>query len=279
MALKKLPRCLDSNSMITHDIKFVFNNQFLGEPVTISAHKVILSIASDVFETQFYGDVQEPRDEVDIVDASYEAFKAMVEFIYNKKHDWESEDIHFLAEMVYLGEKYILEDLKVEVVEAVDKFQVSQANVLEVATLAERQSHHPNLSKSLYIIAAKFLQKKFNGDINEVIKLFSEVEADSIDPTNSFILHKLMSTISEIPHICNNCKINPCLNGKEPTRLNFVAGARVKIIRGKHFNSGINPIATLERLSRSKTNKFVGKKVTGYISCYFEKGYYLYKCK
>jgi len=251
----------------------------LGEPVTISAHKVILSIASDVFETQFYGDVKEPLDEVDIVDASYEAFKAMVEFIYNKRHDWESEDIHFLADMFYLGEKYILEDLKLEVVEAVNKIQVSQANVLELAALAERQSHHPEFSKSLYISAAKFLQKRFHGDINEVIKLFSEVEADSIDPTNSFILHKLMSTISEIPRICNNCKINPCLDGKEPTRLNFVAGAKVKIVRGKNFNSGINPIATLERLSRSNNKKFVGKKVTGFISCYFGKGCYLFKCK
>ena len=160
MASKKLSRLLESNSIITYDVKFDFNNQLVGESLTISAHKVILSAASDVFETQFYGEVQELGDEVTIVDASYEAFKAMIEFIYDKKHDWESEDLHYLAEIYYLGEKYNLEELKVEVVDAVVKFQVSRANVLEVATLAEKKAHHQILSKALYAIAAKFLLNK-----------------------------------------------------------------------------------------------------------------------
>jgi len=283
MASKNLSRLLECNSIITYDVKFFFNNQFVGEPLTISAHKVILSAASDVFETQFYGEVQELGDEVTIVDASCEAFKAMIEFIYDKKHDWELEDLYFLSEMYYLGEKYNLEDLKIEVVDAVVKFQVSRANVLEVATLAEKQAHHPTLSKSLYAIAAKFLLNKFKSDINYVLKLFSEIEADPNDPTNSFLLHKLIITVNEIrppsQSFCKNCKTNPCLNDKEPTRLNFVGGARIKIVHGRNYNSGINPIATTERMSRSKIYKFVGKKVTGYISCHFGRGSYFYKCK
>eukprot|EP00092_Neocalanus_flemingeri_P087064 GFUD01109802.1.p1 GENE.GFUD01109802.1~~GFUD01109802.1.p1 ORF type:complete len:282 (-),score=72.87 GFUD01109802.1:12-857(-) len=281
MSLMNLSRCLESSSRITPDIFFVFNKECPVEQVTVTAHKVILSIASDVFETQFYGEIPEADGEIDIIDASYEAFKAMIEFIYNKTHNWELYCLHLLAEVYYLGEKYYLDDLKIEVVEAVAKFQVSKDNFLEVATLAEKQSHHPILSEILFQVASKFLQVEFKGEINKVLELFSEVEADPTDPTNSVILHKLMTKVNEIsPHFkrCNNCMTLFCLN-KEVTRLNFVAGARIRIAKGKNYNSGINPHATTERLSRSKTNKFIGKKATGYISGYFGKGYYFYNCQ
>ena len=281
MDLKNLLNSLESNSIITKDVNFVFNNQFLGESVKLPAHKVILSIASDVFKTQFYGNLKEPSDEITIVDASHEAFKLMVEYIYHLKQDWESKDLSIMAEVFYLGEKYQLEDLKLEVVEAVLKCNVDRSNFLEVASMAEKQLQHTNLSKSLYTIAAKFLQKEFKGDIKEVLKLFSEVEADSSDPTNSFILHKLMTALSTLSPIslCQNCKSNACLHDKEPTRLNFVAGAKIKIIGGKNYHDGINPVATLERVSCSKGRKFIGKKVTGYIACYFGDGSYVYMCK
>eukprot|EP00092_Neocalanus_flemingeri_P018543 GFUD01020079.1.p1 GENE.GFUD01020079.1~~GFUD01020079.1.p1 ORF type:complete len:287 (-),score=76.72 GFUD01020079.1:60-920(-) len=282
MSLKNLSRCLESSSRITPDISFVFNKECPVDQKTVTAHKVILSSASNVFETQFYGEIPEADGEIDIVDASYEAFKAMIEFIYNIKHDWEFYCLHLLAEVYYLGEKYYLDDLKIEVVEAVAKFQVSKDNFLEVATLAEKQSHHPILSENLFQVAAKFLQVEFKGEIKKVLELFSEVEIDPTDPTNSFILHKLMTKVNEIsPHYtrCNNCKTMLCLHGKEVTKMNFVAGARIKIAKGKNYNAGINPYATTERLSCSKTNKFLGKKVTGYISCYFGKGSYFYECQ
>jgi len=280
MDLKNLSKCLESNNIITSDVNFVFDDQFFGEPVKLPAHKVILSVASDVFKTQFYGNVKEPSNEIPIVDASYEAFKVMIEYIYHKKQDWEL-DLAIMSEIFYLGEKYQLEDLKLAVVEAVLKCQVNRSNFLEVATMAEKQLQHPTLSKSLYTCAAKFLQKEFKGDIKEVLKLFSEVEADSSDPTSSFILHKLMTALSTMSPLtlCQNCKSNPCLHEKEPTRLNFVTGARIKIIGGKNYHDGINPVATLERVSCSKSRKFIGKRVTGYIGCYFGEGHYLYMCK
>eukprot|EP00092_Neocalanus_flemingeri_P104797 GFUD01134276.1.p1 GENE.GFUD01134276.1~~GFUD01134276.1.p1 ORF type:complete len:220 (-),score=60.61 GFUD01134276.1:26-685(-) len=181
MSLKNLSKCLESNSLITPDVIFIFNKECPIEQKTVSAHKVILSIASDVFETQFYGEVQELDGEIAIIDASYEAFKAMIEFIYNIKHDWKLEGLHFLAEVYYLGEKYKQDDLKMEVMDAVAKFQVSKANFLEVATLAEKQSHHPILSEILFQVASKFLQVEFQGELIKVLELFSEVEAD---PTN-----------------------------------------------------------------------------------------------
>merc|ERR1719186_1206104 len=188
--------------MITHDVKFMFI-QTPDEPASVSAHRVILSIASDVFKTEFYGAIREPDDDIKIVDASYDAFKAMVEFIYDVNHDWKSYSLNFLADMYYLAEKYHLEVLKVEVLAAVGQYQVSRTNFLEVATLAEKQSHHTALSMCLYKMAAQFLQRELNSDFKEVLKLFSEVEADPKDTTNSFVLHKLMTTLNDL------CPLSP----------------------------------------------------------------------
>jgi len=279
MALKNLSRALETTSRILHDVEFVFIDNVFDETLTVTAHKVILSIASDVFEAQFYGNIQEPSDRINISDASFKAFQMMVEYIYNREHAWEKEELSFLAEMYYLGEKYHLDDLKEEILDSVAKHYVNRSNLLEVAILAEKQAQpHPELSKRLYTIAAMFLKTSFNGDIKEVLKLFSEVKADPSDATNSFILHKLMSTLNDIRQICLNCKTIPCLSNSEVTRHRFVAGARIRIVQGKHFHPGIDPYAITERLSKSKPNKFIIKKATGYISCYFGKGSYTYVC-
>ena len=226
MALKNISMCLESNSMITHDVKFVFDNQQTpDEPASVSAHRVILSIASDVFKTEFYGAIREPDDDIKIVDASYDAFKAMVEFIYDMNHDWKSYSLNFLADMYYLAEKYHLDVLKVEVLAAVGQYQVRRTNFLEVATLAEKQSHHTALSKCLYKMAAQFLKRELNSDFKEVLKLFSEVEADPNDTTNSFILHKLMTTLNDLSPPLSpsyNCKNIPCLEDR--LRTNRAAG-------------------------------------------------------
>ena len=52
MALKNLSRALESSSRILHDVEFVFIDNVFDETLTVNAHKVLLSIASDVFEAQ-----------------------------------------------------------------------------------------------------------------------------------------------------------------------------------------------------------------------------------
>lgn len=275
MALKNISRCLSNDSRIAADVEFIFDVD--GKKETVCAHKVILSAASDVFEAQFYGGMQEIGREIFISDTSHKAFKFLVEYIYNIKHDWGLENASFLAEMYDLAEKYHLEDLKRKVLDAVADLQVTKENFLDVAKLAERQSHHNELSRKLYTTSATFLKNTFRGDINEVVRLFSEVEADPTDATNSFILHKLMNIINDLKFSCLNNNF-PCLCSKEPTKDTFMVGARIRIVKGKHFNSGVNPYATLERLSKTKPGVFIAKKATGYISCYFGRGAYFYVC-
>jgi len=273
MALKSISKCLESNSRINTDVEFVFYH----DQKTVSAHRVILSVASDVFEAQFYGGVQDFTTQVLVTDASHTAFQLMVEYIYNKKHNWDQEKVGLLCEMYYLGEKYHLDDLKRRIMDAVTDHEVSNDNFLEVAKTAEKQAHHPELSSKLYNISAMFLKNKFEGDVNKVVKLFSEIEADPTDATNSFVLHKLMKTLNELKFTCLNNNLY-CLCSKEPSKENFLVGARIRIVKGKHFNKGINPYATLERFSKTRPAVFIAKKATGYISCYFGRGAYFYEC-
>jgi len=233
MAVKNLHKSLEINSKIPKDVAFVIRSQEVEQ--VISAHKVILSIASKVFELQFFGELPETRNEIVIVDSSYEAFSAMIEYIYNINCDWSKEGLPFIAEMFYLGEKYQIEDLKMEMLEVIEKYKVQRSNVLEVAILAESKSHLDEFSKRLYRVVARFLLKYFKGDIQEVLKLFSEVKVDPTDPTNSYILHKLLVIITELkasePRQCINCKSQSCLDGKVLTKNNFVSGAMIRTMK------------------------------------------------
>ena len=267
MALKNLYKCLESHSRINTDVEFTFSN----DQKTVCAHRVILSGASDVFEAQFYGGVQGHTTQVLVTDASHRAFQLMVMYIYNKKHNWGEENVTLLSEMYYLGEKYHLDDLKRRIMDAVAKHEVSMENFLEVAKTAEEQAHHPELSAKFYNIAAIFLKNTFGGDVNKVVNLFSEIEAD---PTNSFILHKLMNTMKELN----------CLCSKEPSKENFLVGARIRIVKGKNFNPAcIHPYATLKRISKKWEGVFIAKKDSscgdGNIACYFGRRDYFYLCR
>ena len=209
--------CLGPNTRIPHDVIFTFPEEEDYED--IGAHKLLLAMASEVFFSQFFGPMAEAKDVIAVDDTRREVFNVMVEFIYNREHAWEKEELSFLAEMYYLVEKYHLDDLKEELLDSITKHPVNRSNLLEVAILAEKQAQpHPDLSKRLYNIAAMVLKNSFNGNIKEVLKLFSEVKADPNDATNSFILHKLMSTPNAIRQICLNCNTISCLSNSEQTQ-------------------------------------------------------------
>ena len=79
------------------DVYFIFES---GERVP--AHKLLLSSASDVFETMFNGSLKEEGD-IKIVDASIDAFKEFLRFFYFNKIVLTVENV---ADLMYLGTKY-----------------------------------------------------------------------------------------------------------------------------------------------------------------------------
>eukprot|EP00092_Neocalanus_flemingeri_P104798 GFUD01134277.1.p1 GENE.GFUD01134277.1~~GFUD01134277.1.p1 ORF type:complete len:265 (-),score=78.28 GFUD01134277.1:40-834(-) len=230
MAAPKLSKCLEPNSIIPTDITFVFQSGGPRREVKkVKAQKAILAIASDVFEKEFYGDMKETKDEIAIVDASQEVFQAMVDFIYNKQPNWKDFSVSFLCSLYYLAEKYIIGDLKAEIIATISDLKITKEKVLEIAHLAEDNSHHEPLSEALYDVAAAVLKAEFKDKVEKVYEFFEKAEFSQV---NAVVMFKLMSRLRSVNTLpsqsqCWNCQQTPCLDGQEVTKENFVSGARM----------------------------------------------------
>ncbi|VVD05566.1 unnamed protein product [Leptidea sinapis] len=77
--------------------------------VVISGHKLILAMASPVFEAMFYGGMAERNDPILILDVQIDAFKALLEYIYTGNINLTSFDK--ACELCYGAKKYMLPHL------------------------------------------------------------------------------------------------------------------------------------------------------------------------
>ncbi|XP_026756984.2 uncharacterized protein LOC113516720 isoform X2 [Galleria mellonella] len=77
--------------------------------VTIAGHKLILAMASPVFEAMFYGGMAERNDPIPILDVQPDAFKALLEYIYTENINISSFDK--ACELCYGAKKYMLPHL------------------------------------------------------------------------------------------------------------------------------------------------------------------------
>jgi len=230
--MTRLSQCLSPSSTLVTDVRFLFNEGG-GVVKEVTAHRLILALISDVFEREFFGSMKEDKYDIPIKDSSQEVFQAMINFIYNKKPDWNNYDLTFLSQLYYLAEKYNIGELRIEIIASIETRQITDENVLDVAILAEENILHQPLSDSLYEVATIFLMKKFDGKLNNAIEFFSGSEASEV---HGLVLMKIMArmknTECSIPLKCKNCKSSPCLDGQGLTFGNFVTGAEVILING-----------------------------------------------
>uniref|UniRef100_A0A1B6DC74 BTB domain-containing protein n=1 Tax=Clastoptera arizonana TaxID=38151 RepID=A0A1B6DC74_9HEMI len=85
------------------DCKFIVGN---GSKIrTFPAHKLILSMASPVFEAMFYGPMGE-NNAITVPDIQTEAFECMLQYIYTDKVNLSSTDL--ACELCYAAHKYLL---------------------------------------------------------------------------------------------------------------------------------------------------------------------------
>lgn len=87
------------------DFYFIFNSND-SECIKIAAHKILLTQSSSVFLTMFNGSWEE-NDEVEITDASVDAFKEFLQFFYLDAIQLSLENV---AEVMYLGNKYNVQE-------------------------------------------------------------------------------------------------------------------------------------------------------------------------
>jgi len=250
----KIAKCLDPTSVLPPDVKFVFEDDkdtcvddeevvsFGGGNLgfnfsispggmqssrkEVSAHKLILAIASDVFTRQFFG-LMQSENVINIKDASKDVFEMMIDFIYNKKIEFINYDLDCLSKLYYLADKYDIEELRLEIIASIPEHEITIQNVIDVGILAEENSHHLPLSEALYDVAAAFLKQKFANKAENVYDFFSEAEASE---RRALALMKMMGRIKFLPLTdCDNCKQTKgsCLNGQEVKCNSAVVGAKV----------------------------------------------------
>lgn len=88
------------------DVNFIFKNTDTDHSEKVSAHKIILSLDSPVFDRMFFGSMKEQGD-VQIVDASVAAFKEFLQFFYLNEVSLSSANIIYVTN---LCKKYEMDD-------------------------------------------------------------------------------------------------------------------------------------------------------------------------
>ncbi|XP_052903147.1 uncharacterized protein LOC128310526 [Anopheles moucheti] len=110
----------------------------VGEDV-YHCHKLILSAASPVFETMFYGALAE-KQTVKIADIKSRVFERMLEYIYVGSIDFDGiQNIEELLELYYCAEKYMIDSLHEKCVSYFGK-NINPNNVLKILDIAYRMN-------------------------------------------------------------------------------------------------------------------------------------------
>ena len=202
------------------DVKFIFKDPESNEAREILAHKLILACASEVFQTQFYSDLNDEYVVI-IEDSSYEAFKIFLEVLYNVKVDLKALSFQLLAKLSYLSEKYRVDVLKKEVNDILHMKTIDAHNLLIAVKVAIDNLRLEEFSNTLYTLCTSFVSK----NPFTVMKLFAESEEEDCISCLRKVIARMFET-REVEN-CVNCKTSPCLSGEYLTMENFVLDAKI----------------------------------------------------
>jgi len=176
----------------------------------VKAHKMILAMVSDIFQTMFYStDVGDRTISViKIEKTTAPAFRIMLDAVYNIKSLRESlmgKSVDEVFEVVNLLERYHIVELMEVAKDHLANYLVTEDTVLEVAGHAmEYTGMFEAEANQLIITCAKFLKHKLK-DLNSVIDYAAENENHRV------VLATLLARMKDF--LCPNCKKETCLDG------------------------------------------------------------------
>ena len=118
------------------DVKFVVpkaNGESESKQV-ISAHKLVLSISSPVFEAMFYGKLAETTDTIELPDCEYDSLLELFRYMY-------SDEVHLsgsnMMAVLYLAKKYMVPSLAEKCMEYLQN-SLDPSNVFSILPSAEK---------------------------------------------------------------------------------------------------------------------------------------------
>jgi len=220
---------IDPNgSGIPFDVTFVIkeNENLDTEEVNeVRAHKHVLALYSDVFKTMFFGPLKETEDNITIKDTTFEAFKKLMEYIYQVDIECKNISLLELFNILNLAEKYNVSTFKEALETPIVKYPLTIENLMDVVETASKYSHFEAVSSALLLACAKFFQKTVGPEYDDQMPFVMEQYARG----RGEIALKLMSILASLPKVCYNCREEECLVDQPVMHLNVRQNLQVKI--------------------------------------------------
>ncbi|KAG6460976.1 uncharacterized protein LOC115450622 [Manduca sexta] len=148
--------------------------------ILMAGHKLILAMASPVFEAMFYGGMAERNEAIPILDVQPDAFKALLEYIYTDNINISSFDK--ACELCYGAKKYMLPHLVKECTKYLwsDLYPRNACRAYEFARLFEE---NVLMDKCLQIISTN-TKEVLNDSSFEDVELNTVITVFSLDHLN-----------------------------------------------------------------------------------------------
>ena len=163
---------------VPYDITFLIYNQEKELQGEIQAHKFLFAHNSSVFRIKFCGagDFADKTDkEVEII-GTFEAFRLITNYLYNKPTAIKELSVDELFDVVDLAHFYEIAKLEEVLEQCLEKMVITKEDVMEVAKKAEELARFKMASQALLNNCVKTLQKALNGDAKEFIEFSSQVQ-------------------------------------------------------------------------------------------------------
>ena len=178
-------KLISPDSEVARDVTFLVRGDD-GEYNKFGAHKVLLAGVSPVFKTMFYGPMQIKEQEVEVKDASPDAFQFMIDYIYGIPAYIDDipqqayiKSLHLAFETYALGDRYDVLGLKAQIMDWLRRFKITRENFSDAATEAKRFELLGDPSKCVAQLCLRFYQneadKNFPGGSGDILEELMEV--------------------------------------------------------------------------------------------------------
>jgi hypothetical protein len=234
-----------------YDVKLVVKDANGVEQGAVQTHKLLLSLISPVFKTQFFGNIKEEKNdrsslsEVTITAPSFPAFEKMIRYIYSGDPSIATavQELELLFELFRLADMYMLTGLRIITREAIDRFPASSKNYAEILRLIgefESLQTFDEICRGLSIRVAEAVCAEWK-TVEDSVRFWSTDYGD--DQLTKLLLMKKLQLAQEDPSkYCLDCKLpkEKCLDGKQLTEENCKVGMQVRALA---------PISSVQKLS------------------------------
>ena len=145
-----------------------------------------------------------------IKETTKEAFEDFLGFLYEEKVDFAKKSLRKLFDILNLGERYQVQELKDRISQLIENFPLTTANVVEVAAIAEEFSHFECSSRALFSNCVTLIEKQFPSG-HGVLKFVRENE-DKITATKLLQRVKFVKRTRDVKNsepVANNRTARP----------------------------------------------------------------------